>query len=185
MNIVSLKAKRAAMEMSVGTMVTIVLLMVVLVLGIILVQRIFITGTTAIDGIDVKIQAEIDSLFAQEGKKIVLYPKEREITIKQGESGGFGFSIENKDNTAGTFSYEVSVGEVASGCQLTEEQADNLIILGKSGSSNLASGSKLEDAIFVKFNVPETIPLCIIRYAVDVQKDGQTYTSSTMDLKII
>ena len=58
-----MKNKRAAMEMSVGTMVTIVLLMIVLVLGIFFIQRIFRTGTTAIDGIDAKIQNEIDNLF--------------------------------------------------------------------------------------------------------------------------
>ena len=39
-----MKSKRGAMEMSVGTIVTIVLLMSVLVLGIFLVQKIFKTG---------------------------------------------------------------------------------------------------------------------------------------------
>ena len=185
MKIKLMETKSGAMEMSVGTMVTIVLLMIVLVLGIFFIQKIFGTATTAIDGIDAKIQSEIDSLFAQVGKKVVVYPKEREIKIKQGEEGGFGFSIENKDNIAGTFTYVVSVGEIASDCQLTESQAENLIILGKSGSYTLASGSKLEDAVFVKFSIAETTPLCDIRYIIDVEKEGETYAGSSMDLKII
>jgi hypothetical protein len=172
------------MEMSVGTMVTIVLLVIVLVLGIFFIQRIFTSGTNAIDGIDTKIQTEIDNLFAQEGKKIVVYPKEREITMDQGDSGGFGFSIENKDLTDGTFTYQVLVEEIASGCQLTNEQAESLIILGKSGTKELGSGAKLDDAIFVKFSIPETAPICAIRYSIDVEKDGDAYTSSSMDLKI-
>lgn len=178
--------KKAQMEMSVGTIVTIVLLMSVLVLGIFLVQRIFKTGTSAIDQIDTKIQSEIDQLFSAEDKSVVIYPKEREITIKKGNSGGFGFSIMNEETTEGSFSYLVSVGEIASDCQLSEEQAERLIVLGKSGDEIvLPSGSKLEDAIFVKFAIPKTAPLCQIRYQIDVKNNGEQYSPSiSVDLKI-
>ncbi len=172
------------MEMSMGTMVIIVLSMIVLVLGIFFIQKIFSTGTNAIDEIDAKIQSEINSLFAQEGKKLVIYPKEREIKMNQGDSGGFGFSIENKEMTDGIFTYVVSVQEITSTCQMTSTQAESLILLGKSGSRTLASGAKLEDAILVKFNIPETAPLCSIRYIVEVEKDGDFYASSEVDLVI-
>jgi hypothetical protein len=184
MKIKFMKSKSGAIEMSMGTMVVIVLSMIVLVLGIFFIQKIFSAGTNAIDGIDAKVQTEIDSLFAQEGKKLVIYPKEREIRMKQGTSGGFGFSIENKEMTGGTFTYVVSVKEITSTCQMTEEQAENLIFLGKSGSQTLASGAKLEDAILVKFNIPETAPLCSIRYRIEIEKDGSSYTGSDIDLVI-
>jgi len=181
-----MKNKIGAMEMSVGTIVTIVLLMSVLVLGIFLVQKIFKTGTSAIDQVDTKIQSEIDQLFSEEDKSVVVYPKERTITIKKGDSGGFGFSIMNKEQTDGSFSYIVSVGEISSGCQLSEEQAESLIVLGKTGAGiNLISGSKLEDAILVKFNIPETAPLCQIRYSLDVENNGLQYASTVyVDLMI-
>ncbi|KHO55406.1 MAG: hypothetical protein QT10_C0001G0010 [archaeon GW2011_AR19] len=181
-----MKNKIGAMEMSVGTIVTIVLLMSVLVLGIFLVQKIFKTGTSAIDQVDTKIQSEIDQLFSEEDKSVVVYPKERTITIKKGDSGGFGFSIMNKEQTDGSFSYIVSVGEISSGCQLSEEQAESLIVLGKTGTGiNLISGSKLEDAILVKFNIPETAPLCQIRYSLDVKNNGLQYASTVgVDLTI-
>ena len=181
-----MKNKIGAMEMSVGTIVTIVLLMSVLVLGIFLVQKIFKTGTSAIDQVDTKIQSEIDQLFSEEDKSVVVYPKERTITIKKGDSGGFGFSIMNKEQTDGSFSYIVSVGEISSGCQLSEEQAESLIVLGKTGAGiNLISGSKLEDAILVKFNIPETAPLCQIRYSLDVKNNGLQYASTVyVDLMI-
>jgi len=181
-----MKNKIGAMEMSVGTIVTIVLLMSVLVLGIFLVQKIFKTGTSAIDQVDTKIQSEIDQLFSEEDKSVVVYPKERTITIKKGDSGGFGFSIMNKEQTDGSFSYIVSVGEISSGCQLSEEQAESLIVLGKTGAGiNLISGSKLEDAILVKFNIPETAPLCQIRYSLDVKNNGLQYASTVgVDLTI-
>ena len=180
------KSKRAAMEMSVGTIVTIVLLMSVLVLGIFLIQKIFKTGTSAIDQVDTKIQSEIDRLFADEDKSVVVYPKEREITISKGDSGGFGFSIMNKEQTAGSFSYVILVGEIGSGCQLSKEQAESLIVLGKTGTNiDLPSGSKLDDAIFVKFNIPETAPLCQIRYSLDVENNGVQYSPTVgIDLTI-
>lgn len=178
--------RSGAMEMSVGTIVTIVLLMSVLVLGIFLIQKIFKTGTSAIDQVDTKIQSEIDRLFADEDKSVVIYPKEREITIDQGESGGFAFSILNTEQGDGSFSYTISVGEIGEGCQLSKEQAEKLIVLGKIGENiDLPSGRKLEDAILVKFAIPKTAPLCQIRYLLDVEKNGKQYSPSIgVDLTI-
>src|SRR3990167_3393632 len=91
-------SKRAAMEMSVGTMVTIVLLMIVLVLGIFFIQRIFSSGTNAIDTIDNEIQSQIQKLFAEEGRKVAIYPTSREIEVKRGDDPkGFAFSVKNND----------------------------------------------------------------------------------------
>ena len=67
---------------------------------------------------------------------------------------------------------------------MTDAQAESLIILGKSGSQVLASGAKLEDAILVKFNIPETAPLCSIRYRIEVEKDGSAYIGADVDLVI-
>src|SRR3989337_788975 len=97
-----MKNKRAAMEMSVGTMVTIVLLMIVLVLGIFFIQKIFATGTNAIDTIDNQVQNEIQKLFAQEGKTIAVYPTSRDVILKKGDDPrGFAFSIKNEGDAAG------------------------------------------------------------------------------------
>ena len=181
------KSRKAAIEMSMTTFVTIVLVVIVMVMGIFFVQKTFKSGTTAIDGIDPKTQSEIDSLFADEGRPLVIYPKERKIEMNQGDSGGFGFSILNKDFDDGIFTYEVIATEIASSCQLTKAQADSLIVLGQGRdySVNLGSGAKLDDAILVKFQIPETAPLCLVRYQINVEKNGKSYTSSTMDLEII
>ena len=116
------------MEMSMGTIVTIILLVVVLVLGIFFVQKIFGTGNKAIDQIDVQVQNEINKLFTEEGKKVVVYPNSREISLKQGESGGFGFSIMNVDNQGEThtYIYKVTTGDANEGynkCGISEVEA--------------------------------------------------------------
>ena len=122
--------KKAAMEMSVGTIVTIVLLMGVLVLGGFLIQKIFTSARGAIDLTDEQLRNEIEQLFSEDNtKQIVIYPATREVSIKKGEDGAFGFSIRNTENEDGVFSYTVGVVEVASDCHMTAAEAEKLIIL--------------------------------------------------------
>ena len=187
---INISNKKAAMEMSMGTVVTIVLLMSVLVLGIFLIQKIFSVGTSAIDGIDTKIQGEINEMFADEGEKVIIYPKETTaggITIKKGKTGGFGISIMNIKVSEGVFSYTVDGPQIAEGCQLSPEQAQKLIILGDHGEDiRLPSGDKMSTAIFVKFSIPEATPLCQIRYAVNVLEGGNQYLPTIFaDLEIV
>jgi len=57
--------KRAAMEMSVGTIVTIVLLMALLVLGLFFIRNIMCSGIVLTDQIDEKVSNEIKGLFGE------------------------------------------------------------------------------------------------------------------------
>ncbi len=174
------------MEMSIGTIVTIVLLMTVLIMGLVLVRTVFKSGGDSIEQIDRALQNEINKLFAEEGKKVVIYPPSRDLVLKKGDNKGFGFSIRNNDPAEGTFSYEVSASEIATGCRMTLEEADALISLGRSGGNIiLGSGSYMEDAVRVIFKISDTTPLCTIRYVVDVKKDGESYVSGlSVDLEI-
>lgn len=181
------KNKHAAMEMSVGTIVTIVLLMTVLILGLIMVRSIFGSSTDAIEGIDQAVKGEIDKLFSEDNsRKVVVYPTSREIKIDKGEiSKGFGFSIRNIQDISDTFTYEVSATQVS--CQaLSKEKADTFISLGKSGEVSLPPGSFDQNGVFVRFKIPEEAPPCQVRYTIKVtSSDGQLYAPSVdVDLEI-
>jgi hypothetical protein len=180
------KNKRAAMEMSVGTIVTIVLLMAVLVLGLVLVRTIFTSSIENVKAIDENIKSQIQVLFAEDSsKKVVIYPADRGIKVKKGDSGGFAFSIRNIGFETGTFEYQVSAVEIAHTCQMSLAQADSLIILGRSGSFQIPSGDILEFPVHVNFEIPEEAPLCSINYGLDVKKDGETYLPTiTITLEI-
>lgn len=181
-----MKSKRAAMEMSVGTMVTIVLLMVVLVLGIFFTQRIFKSATNAIDLTDQQLTNELNKLFASgEERKLVVYPPTLAVEIDRGDQGGFGFAIRNREQTDGVFSYTTSLQEVASNCIMTDEEAENLLILGGSGSGiNLGSGALMDSAKRITFDVPESAPLCTIDYVLDIQKGDKPYTQANLRVSI-
>ena len=182
--------KRAAMEMSVGTIVTIVLLMVVLVLGLVLVRTIFSGAIENIDSIDQAVKGEINKLFSEDdSRKIVVYPPTRFITIKKGNEDplGFGFSIRNVDTTAGDFSYEIIVNDpdIRDKCSINIAEAEGWIQAGRSGNVNIPPGNIMQDPEFVRFIIPENAPPCIIRYGINVEKDNLQYgTTVNVDLKI-
>jgi hypothetical protein len=185
-----MRSKRAAMEMSVGTIVTIVLLMTVLILGLVMVRSIFQSSTSSISAIDQSVKNEINKLFSEDSsKKVILYPATREISVKKGESGGFGFSIRNTGESDETFSYVVGVSTDEVKCAgISSSDAEKLILLGKSGSNiNIPSGDSLENPILVKFDIPESASLCNIRYNLDIKKsDGKSYLPTlTVDLEIL
>lgn len=176
--------------MSVGTIVTIVLLMTVLILGLVLVRTIFSGAIENIDNIDLAIKGEINKLFSEDdSRKIVLYPSTRLITIKKGNKDylGFAFSIRNLETTAGEFTYNVFVNDpdIRKKCNINVQEAESWIQAGKSGRVNIAPGSLMLDPEFVRFLIPDSAPPCLIRYGINVEKDNQQYGNTiNMDLKI-
>ncbi|MGD9276716.1 MAG: hypothetical protein PVJ67_06080 [Candidatus Pacearchaeota archaeon] len=174
-----MKQKKAAMEMSVGTIVTIVLLMTVLILGLVLVRTIFKSSTENIEGIDQAVKSEIEKLFSEnENKKVIIYPPTREITIKKGEdSRGFGLSIRNVGDED-KFSYEINAQQAS--CDMRLSEAEDLISLNRERKGIIIpAGSFMDDPIFIKFNIPETTMPCQIVYTVDIKKGSEIYGAST------
>ena len=79
--------KKAAMELSVGTMVTIVLLMIVLVLGIFFIQRIFKVANGAVDLTQQQLRDQLQKTFGSDDQRISIYPETRYVEIKQESTG--------------------------------------------------------------------------------------------------
>jgi len=177
-------SKKAAMEMSVGTIVTIVLLMTILILGLVLVRTIFKTATTSIDGIDDAMRSQVQKLFAEDdNRKIVIQPANREVSLKKGDEGrGFGLFIRNVGETS-QFSYDLTAQETDCGLSLTE--AEDLISLNKQRKAiTIPGGNIMESGILVKFKIPETVPPCLIAYSVAVELEGKPYTSTDVYVTI-
>jgi len=178
--------------MSVGTIVTIVLLMSVLVLGLFLVQKVFSSGTNAVDAIDDQVQNEITKLFAEENLKLAIYPNSAEINLKKGDSAkGFAFSINNKGirKEPATFLYEVSAVTVGfdyvkqCGSGMSAERANGYLLLS-AGEIELGPGSAMERAELIKFNIPEEAAPCTIPYQLSIDKDGVPYDSAKIYVTI-
>lgn len=180
-----MKTKRAAMEMSVGTIVTIVLLMAVLILGIFLVQRIFSGGVDAVDSINNEVINQINDLFSSESSKLAVAPPSREIKLQKADDPkGFAFAVRNNDVESAEFSYVVIADDISNcGSTMSVEEAESYL-LGGSGSFPLGPGDKLDPPRLVRFDIPESAPPCTLIYNINVDKDATPYATAQIFVTI-
>ena len=90
-----MKNKRAGFEMSITTLVVIVIAVVMLILGLVLVRQIFGTATETVTIIDEQVKNELMNLFGEQGKEMVVkLGTQQTAKVKQGTQGfGFIFGI--------------------------------------------------------------------------------------------
>ena len=180
--------KKAAVELSISTIVIVVLAMSMLILGLVLVRSIFTGATSIADMTNTQVKNQIAKLFAED-QKLVIYPDSRQITIKQGATpDGFGIGIKNLmqgSTTAVKFSYEVVVSDpdLQKKCGVGEKEAEGWIVTGRSEDNmQIASGDFISPKVLL--SVPVGAPLCTLRYRVNVKANGQAYASDLMDITI-
>ena len=180
-----MKNKKAAIEMSMTTFVTIVLVVIVMVLGIFFVQRIFQSGTNAIDSIDSQVQSEINKLFADEGGRLAIYPTSRQLTVRRADDAkGFAFSVRNDVNEEADFSYAVTAQDVSDcGSAMIASKAESYL-LGKSGNFKLGAGASHDLPELVLFNVPESAPACTVTYYLAIERKTESYSGTRIFVTI-
>lgn len=182
-----ISSRRAAMEMTMGTMVTIVLLVTVLILGLVFVRTIFTSAKGAIDLTDQQLKKEINKLFGEESK-IAIYPGNRLVEIKQEDVDGVGLGIKNLLSGVGgtsTFSYNVVVSDpdLERKCGISEDRVIDWIVTGRSEVDiPIPSGSLSYQKVL--FQIPSGSPLCIIRFRVNVEVEGASYDTDFFDISI-
>lgn len=183
--------KKAALELSIGTVVIIVLAMSMLILGIVLINKIFDTATGAITGIDAGVKDQINRLFSENSEKtLILYPDSGTIEIERGSrDSGFAISLRNlNEDSRQTFSYDVIATEFTD-CQQGNPLTSNKIeLIGKTESNiEIAAGAKLQNPRFVRLSVSDTAELCTFRLTVNVDGCADPYcpASATMDVVVV
>jgi len=87
--------KKGAIELSMTTVVVIVLAMSMLILGLVLIRTIFTGATQNVVSINENVKAQIDKLFTEENQVTALYLSTGIAEIKQGEAYGIGFAVTN------------------------------------------------------------------------------------------
>lgn len=170
--------------MSVGTIVTIVLLVTLLILGVVLIRNIFTSAKGVVDLTDQQLRSEINKLFSDESK-MSIYPGTRLVDIKQESIDGVGFGIKNLQQGASaetSFSYAISATDVAN-CGITKEAAESWISVGKAEEDLLIpSGDSIVRKVL--FNIPVGAPLCTARFKIEVYAGATPYASDFFDLNI-
>jgi len=181
----TIKSKRGAIELSVSTIVIVVLAMSMLILGLVLIKNIFSGAIYNVDTMNEQVKEELNKLFTDDGQKIAVYLPDNLAKIKQGETFGVAFGIKNTvkgESQAGRFTYIIQATSVEKGCGLTLQQADTYLVLRDEGSFELSPGGLHADR--VRIRPSDTAPLCEISYDIIVKKDGQPYETTFFIVKI-
>jgi hypothetical protein len=181
-----LKNRKGAMELSIGTIVILVIGMAMLILGLVLVRTIFTGAQYNVNALNKNVEAEINKLFNEKGGRVFVYLPNNQADVKKGQSYGVAFAVKNDvegETAPGKFTYQVVATSVQKGCALTLEQANSYVILSGEGAFELSPGA---DPAFklVKVQPSTSAPLCEISYDINVKKDTATYASTFFVLKI-
>lgn len=181
-----MKNKKAAMEMSIGTIVVIVLAMSMLILGIVLVRNIFSSGTSAVDASHEQVMNQISQMFGND-MKVGIVPTTGKVRIKQGTSDGLRVAIKNlikgSEGQSAIFSYETIITEIEPSCSLTEQEIYSWM-LGKS-ENNMIIPVGGSDSPSIIFNVPENAELCTFTIKVNVFINQKPYDIARAEVSVV
>jgi hypothetical protein len=173
--------KKRGMELTISTLVVIILALLMLVMGTLFVRTTFckaILGVTSMGDLGIQ---EIQRLFSEQDNSNVVV-KEQTNEMPKESYYGVGFVIKNTDKISTTpFRYSVDVFDLQD-CPITEAQARDYIISTKSATANIVMGNTYSDVIELK--IPKEAPVCSLKYKINVEKDGQFYGSSVFTVRI-
>lgn len=182
-----MRGKGGAIELSIGTIVVIVLAMSMLILGMILIKNIFTGASENVLQMNDKVKDQINKLFV-ENKRTVVYLPNQIAKIKQNEDWGVAFGIKNlAKGTAevGRFHYEVTVSDpdVRQKCGIGERDIESWIKTGRADDMVISPGQSYFG--IVRFLIPENAPLCTVRFHLDVTVDNQPYATDFFDIEVL
>jgi hypothetical protein len=182
--------KKGAIELSIGTIVVIVLAMSMLILGMVLIRNIFGGATGNIDDLNNKVKDQINKQLGAEPRWIYVHLANKKAEIKQGKEWGVAFAVTNLDEgvaEAESFRYEVSVADpsgVENTCGVGVQDVERWISLGRAGDFSILPGEKNRYYGLVRFDIPTSSPICSVRFNINLLKDGKQFTTEFFDVKV-
>ncbi|MFH1358450.1 MAG: hypothetical protein ABIH37_01015 [archaeon] len=191
MKLRKIKSKKAALELSIGTIVILVIAMSMLILGLILVRTIFTGAKYNVETMNKKVEAEINKLFVEDQKAVVYLPN-REATIKQGDTFGVGFAIQN-GGKSGEFTWETIVvdddRDIMDKCGVRAKDAEDWITTGGSNSRGvpIASGDTYYSVI--RYNIAKEevndVSTCVVRFQLNIERKDTREPYTAVDFDVV
>jgi len=170
-----LKNKKGAIELSMTTVVVIVLSMTMLILGLTLVRTIFQGATGSIDTINDKVQAQINNLFAdQEQSNLGVLLGSDNIAKVPADTASFGVALVARtlDGTPSSrerLQYKMTLDQ-ASDCIKKNSKAYMEGLFTGLGTYKSFDGYEGDTSYaFIKFSVPSATALCSQTVYLDVK----------------
>ncbi|MBT3813815.1 hypothetical protein HOE37_04955 [Candidatus Woesearchaeota archaeon] len=164
--------KKAAIGLSINTLVVVIISLVVLAGGITLLYK-FIGGAEEIKGeLDAKTKTELERLLVDQGKPVAL--PLHVAYVNRGEQHVFGIGILNIGGVGDKFNIEVGLSKVL---DETESQVSvsgtDTWLLFNTKSIKILEGEHVSESILV--NVPKTAPNGQYIFSVKIFSDSKQY----------
>lgn len=172
--------KKAAIELSMTTVVVIVLAMSMLILGLVLIRSIFTGATQNVVSINERVKAQIDKLFTEENQETALFLSNGIAQVSQGQSWGISFALKNPGGPGvGTkmVSYTVTADTPnAANCGGITNPMSLVVAGSSSGSQPISLDSGKSYYGLIRIQVPKDARIgCILRYHINPTGTGTTF----------
>lgn len=177
-----LRNKRAGFEMSITTLVVIVIAVIILILGLVFVRQIFGTATKSISIVDQQVRNKLQTMFGEETGLVVTYS--RTVDIKAGTQGfSFPFGARTPHGEAisnrNDMKYKLEKG--AGDC--TGVETWFLQNMGTWTPVDQYEGDTSFSDIII--SVPKGTTLCSQKINIDVQYKNQAVGGTSFTINIV
>ena len=166
--------KKAAFEMSIGTIVVIVLSMTMLILGIVLIRNIMCAGIGLTGEINSKVRGEIDTLFQTSGGEVVCLGSSGDpLTVIPGRTNIIYCAVNAPQEATYTFN-TVGIPSEITGWVVDQDFSFDTKISAKD-----RDGKKV-----LRIAVPDTADEKDYYFSIEVSRDGSLVSTQQIDISV-
>jgi len=170
--------KKAALEMSIGTIIIIVIAVTMLILGIVFVRSVMCGALGLTGDLNSKVKSEINQLFDATGAEVNCLGSEESIKMMPGETNFVWCGIRAPVQAE----YSVALTQARSST-LTESEIESWIREDSWGPMSVAPGDSQPKKVF-RLDIPDNAPEDTITLDVAIKKNGQLIISQSLDFEI-
>ncbi len=170
--------KRGALELSLTTIIVVVLCVLFLIMGIVMLRNMSCAAMNGIQKVDDYTTSQLRDLFSETNKVAVI---KQSNDIQRGVEYGVAFAIKNDGSSNNQFSYSIVVDDLGT-CNIDKKTAESFILTGKIGNAVIPIDSDYSGLI--NMEIPSTIPSCNLRYSIIVKNGEQNYSSAYFDVNV-
>lgn len=170
--------KKGALELSVGTIVVIVLAMSMLILGLVLVRNIFGGATESVDTLNDQVMSEIVNLFGDEsGNLLIKLGSSNVAKVKPGERFNVAIGVQHPNGEAVTardqIQFKITLDDDSQdNClrKLGQTAAQNLFDTPLSTWNDIEKFSGSVASALIEIDIPKGTARCTQKVEVDVKE---------------
>ena len=180
--LVSKKSRRAAIDLSIGTIVIIVIGVTMLILGMVLVRSIMCQAIGLTGTVNDKAQAELDRYFGEDSAEVACIGAvgTEPVKMQPGTEANVIYCVIKAPQQA---NYQIKIVKAQSLIPTLTDDALAKWVKVDSWSGNVGTNDRTAKPAG-RILIPDTAPEGSISFQLEITRDGQLISSPTLDFKI-